>query len=140
MAKAPPAVAPAPAAKPAPAKPVAAKPAVAAAPPAKPAVPPKPPAAPPSAAAPKAALTELAQAKALLRIEAGQLFGAKAQKVIEKVDACKSVEEIYDVIVKVQGLLAKTGKGDPDVFLDRLTSGLQRIRAAQKAAAPVRRG
>ncbi len=67
------------------------------------------------------------------------MFGNKAPKVIEKVDACKSVEEIYDIIVKVQGLLAKTGKGDPDVFLDRLTNGLQRIRAAQKSAAAARR-
>jgi predicted component of type VI protein secretion system len=87
----------------------------------------------PAGAKPSAAATELAQAKALLRVEANYLFGGnaeRAKKVIDKVDACKSVEEIFDVIVKLQGALAKSGKVDPNVFIDRLTSGLSKLRAS----------
>lgn len=95
-----------------------------------------------AALAPTKAQSELAQAKALLRVEASYLFnGDKAKKVIARIDACKNTEEIFDLIVKLQGLLAKTGKVNPDVFLERLTSGLAKIREAQKAApaAPVAR-
>ncbi len=82
---------------------------------------------------------ELAQAKALLRVETGYLFsGDKAKQVVARVDACKNTEEIYDLIVKLQGLLAKSGKADPDVFLERLTTGLAKIRAAQRAMPPAR--
>ncbi|MBL8512636.1 MAG: hypothetical protein JNJ55_01490 [Betaproteobacteria bacterium] len=93
-------------------------------------------------AVPKAqgAQSELAQAKALLRVEAGYLFnGDKANKVVARIDACKNTEEIFDLIVKLQGLLAKTGKVNPDVFLERLTSGLAKIREAQKNAPAAQR-
>jgi hypothetical protein len=91
------------------------------------------PAAP--AAKPSEAAKELAQAKALLRVEAGYLFGDKAPRVIARVYACKSVEEIFDVIVKLQGLLAKSGKADPNVFIDRLTTGLSKLRDARQKGA-----
>jgi hypothetical protein len=89
----------------------------------------------PAAVAPTKEQSELAQAKALLRVEAGYLFnGDKAKKVIARIDACKNTEEVFDLIVKLQGLLAKTGKVNPDVFLERLTSGLAKIRESQKSA------
>lgn len=106
--------------------------------PAKAAGPAQPKATPP--AKPVAAVTqkeqgELAQAKALLHVEASYLFsGDKAKQLIARIDACKNTAEIYDFIVKLQGLLAKTGKANPDVFLERLTSGLAKIRESQKAA------
>ncbi|MBL8519393.1 MAG: hypothetical protein JNK75_01865 [Betaproteobacteria bacterium] len=74
---------------------------------------------------------ELSRAKALLRTEAGYLFGTKASQVVARIDACRSIEQIYDLIVKLQGHLAKGGKVDPGVFLERLSAGLAKIRQSQ---------
>ncbi len=80
-----------------------------------------------------AAVDEVSIAKRLLSIEAKHLFGTSAARLLPKIEACKTIEEIYDIIVKFQEHLAKTGKVDPDVFLDRLTKGL--AEAKKRAAA-----
>lgn len=80
-----------------------------------------------------APIDEVSIAKRLLSIEAKHLFGTSAARLMPKIDACKSIEEIYDIIVKFQEHLARTGKVDPDIFLDRLTKGL--AEAKKRAAA-----
>lgn len=87
----------------------------------------------PSAPRESAAVDEVSIAKRLLSIEAKHLFGTSAARLLPKIEACKTIEEIYDIIVKFQEHLAKTGKVDPDVFLDRLTKGL--AEAKKRAAA-----
>lgn len=80
---------------------------------------------------------EVSIAKKLLVAEARHLFGGTAARLQPKIEACKSIEEIYDMIVKFQEHLAKTGKVDPDVFLDRLSKGLAEAkRRAAAGAAP----
>lgn len=80
-----------------------------------------------------APVDEVSIAKRLLVAEARHLFGATAARLQPKIEACKSIEEIYDMIVKFQEHLAKTGKVDPEVFLDRLSKGL--AEAKKRAAA-----
>lgn len=79
---------------------------------------------------------EVETAKRLLMLEARHLLGDSATRLQPRIEACASIAEIYDLIVKFQQHLSKTGKANPDVFLDRLTSGLQqaRKRAAKPAA------
>jgi hypothetical protein len=83
-----------------------------------------------------APVDEVSIARRLLSIEAKHLFGASAARLLPKIEACKSIEEIYDIIVKFQQHLAKTGTVDPDVFLDRLAKGLAEAkkRAAEGAS------
>ena len=82
---------------------------------------------------------ELETAKRLLLQEAKLALGAMAAKLRPRIESCRSIEEIYDLIVKVQQHLAATGKANPDVFLDRLTNGLATARrkssAGQRASA-----
>lgn len=73
-------------------------------------------------------LSELDNAKLLLLQEAKLALGKGAEKLRPRIDACQSIEEIFDLIVKVQEHLTASGKGDPDMFLDRLTSGLAAAR------------
>jgi hypothetical protein len=100
----------------------------------------KPPAAPAvarTAAAPLAGgSSELDRAKHLLLNESKLALGdAAAARMQPRIEACRSIEEIYDLIVKVQQHLAKGGKVDPDVFLDRLSQGLAAAREKNAAAA-----
>ncbi len=77
--------------------------------------------------------TELDNAKRVLSHEAKMVFGNSASKVQPRIDACGSIEEIYDLIVKFQQHLTNTGKANPEVFLDRLTKGI----ASARQQAPV---
>ena len=82
-----------------------------------------------SAAEPAAAKSgELDSAKRLLMLEAKLLLGSSAGRLTPRIAACESIEQVYDLIVKFQEHLAKTGKADPDVFLDRLSKGLAAVR------------
>jgi len=98
--------------------------------PAKPALVPAAVPAPASARAtgPAHVPTELDNAKRLLFQEAKAVLGNGAAKLKPRIDACNSIEDIYDLIVKFQEHLAATGKADPSVFLDRLTRGLAAAR------------
>ena len=78
-------------------------------------------------------LSELENAKLLLLQEAKLALGKGAEKLRVRIDACQSIEEIFDLIVKVQEHLTASGKGDPAIFLDRLTTGLA---AARKKTQP----
>ncbi len=80
------------------------------------------------------AFTELDNAKRVLSHEAKMVFGNSASKVQPRIDACGSIEEIYDLIVKFQQHLTNTGKANPDVFLDRLTKGIASARKQAPAA------
>ena len=71
---------------------------------------------------------ELDSAKRLLMLEAKLLLGTSAGRLTPRIAACESIEQVYDLIVKFQEHLAKTGKADPDVFLDRLSKGLAAVR------------
>jgi hypothetical protein len=71
---------------------------------------------------------ELDHAKRLLLQETKHVLGVGASKLRPRIEACRSIEQIYDLIVKVQEHLTATGKADPGVFLDRLTSGLAAAR------------
>lgn len=83
------------------------------------------------------AVDEVSIAKRLLVAEARHLFGETAARLQPKIEACNSIEEIYDMIVKFQEHLAKTGKVDQDLFLDRLSKGLAEAkRRAAAGAAP----
>ncbi len=73
-------------------------------------------------------MSEIDNAKMLLLHEAKLALGKGAEKLRPRIDACQSIEEIFDLIVKVQEHLMASGKGDPDMFLDRLTSGLAAAR------------
>lgn len=73
-------------------------------------------------------VSELDNAKLLLLREAKFALGKGAEKLRTRIEACKSIEEIFDLIVKVQEHLASSGKADPDAFLDRLTTGLAAAR------------
>lgn len=76
-----------------------------------------------------AGATELDRAKHLLLTESRLVLGADAAtRMRPRVLACKSIEEIYDLIVKVQQHLAKGGKVNPDVFIERLSKGLATAR------------
>lgn len=86
------------------------------------------------AAEPAAARSgELESAKRLLMLEAKLLLGAGAGRLTPRIAACESIEQVYDLIVKFQEHLAKTGKADPDVFLDRLSKGLAAVRSQPAA-------
>ncbi len=78
--------------------------------------------------------SELENAKQLLMLEAKLALGKGAEKLRTRVEACRSIEEIYDLIVKVQEHLTETGKANPDVFLERLSSGLATAR--KKSSSP----
>lgn len=84
--------------------------------------------------------SELDTAKRLLAAEAKLLFGDAAAKLHPRIEACHSIEDIFDLIVKFQQYLAANGKVNPDVFLDRLTQALAAARkppaAAKRASAP----
>lgn len=91
--------------------------------------------APPPAPSPVA---ELENAKRLLLLEAKLLLGKGSEKLRSRIEACRSIEDVYDLIVKFQHHLATTGKANPDVFLDRLAKGLATARhktsAGQRAS------
>ena len=89
----------------------------------------------PVAAAPKASTAglsdvsdEVLNARRVLAAEAKILFGRGAVKLQPKIDACQNIEQIYDLVVRFKDHLATTGKGDPDVFLSRLSAGLSAAR------------
>jgi hypothetical protein len=88
----------------------------------------------PSTTTPAAAASEIESAKRLLLLEAKMALGAGAAKLTPRVQACTTIEEVYDLIVKFQQHLAKTGKADPDVFLERLSKGLASVRNRPVAA------
>lgn len=82
---------------------------------------------------------EVESAKRLLLLEAKMVLGAGAAKLAPRVQACTSIEQVYDLIVKFQQHLAQTGKADPDVFLERLSKGLATVRSrAGSATSPPR--
>jgi hypothetical protein len=92
------------------------------------------PVAKPAAPAVAAASSEIENAKRLLLLEAKLALGDGAAKLAPRVVACTTIEEVYDLIVKFQQHLAKTGKADPDVFLERLSKGLASGRNQSAAA------
>lgn len=94
------------------------------------------PAAKPLSPAAQAASGEIENAKRLLLLEAKLALGAGAVKLTPRVVACTTIEEVYDLIVKFQQHLAKTGKADPDVFLERLSKGLASVRNQSAVARP----
>jgi len=69
-------------------------------------------------------------------MEAKLALGGGAAKLRPRIEACASIEEIYDLIVKIQEHLATTGKSDPGEFLDRLSNDLA---AARKKSAGVKK-
>ncbi|MBI3716833.1 MAG: hypothetical protein HY255_12645 [Betaproteobacteria bacterium] len=78
-------------------------------------------------------LDELANAKLLLQHEAEQFLGASAEKLRARIDDSRSIEEIYDLIVKIRSHVArKTGDADSDKFLDQLIAGLAGARKKAK--------
>lgn len=97
------------------------------------------PVAPAKTPAAPAANTEVESAKRLLLLEAKMALGAGAAKLVPHVQACTSIEQVYDLIVKFQQHLAQTGKADPDVFLDRLSKGLATVRSRTGSAKPAPR-
>jgi len=104
------------------------------APPAKPKAAETKPAPPPPAPKPEEEeLDELANAKLLLQQESEQFLGASAEKLRERIADVRSIEEIYDLIVKIRAHVArKTGDADSDKFLDQLIAGLAGARKKSK--------
>jgi hypothetical protein len=82
----------------------------------------------------EAPVGELDNAKQLLLFEVKLALGKGAEKLRPRIQACSSIGEIYDLIVKIQQHLKDTGKADPDVFLDRLTDDLAKARKKSSAA------
>ena len=85
----------------------------------------------PAIAVKKILLSELDVAKRLLTLEAQHLMGNSAARMQPRIEACRSIAEIYDLIVKFQRHLSRTGTANPDVFLDRLTRGLEAARKSK---------
>ena len=83
---------------------------------------------------PKASSSELDNAKHLVLLETRMALGKGAEKLRPRVEACRSIEEIFDLIVKVREYLTTTGMANPDVFLERLTTGLATARNKSPAA------
>lgn len=79
---------------------------------------------------PKAAISELDAAKRLLALEVRHLMSADAYRMQPRIEACKSISEIYALIVKLQRHLSGTGNATPNVALDRLVRGLEAARKA----------
>jgi len=77
---------------------------------------------------PKGAISELDAAKRLLALEARHLMGTSADRMQPRIEACTSIAEIYDLIVKLQRHLSKKGDSAPHVSLDRLIRGLEAAR------------
>ncbi|MEO8384248.1 MAG: hypothetical protein ABI583_03320 [Betaproteobacteria bacterium] len=77
---------------------------------------------------PKVAISELDAAKRLLALEARRLMGAGAARMQPRIEACTSIAEIYDLIVKLQRHLHSKGNAAPNVSLDRLIRGLEAAR------------
>ena len=96
-----------------------------------------PPVASPSRAAttarpqPKDAISELEAAKRLLALEARHLMGAGADRMQPRIEACISIADIYDLIVKLQRHLNNKGNTAPNASLDRLIRGLEAARKSQ---------
>ena len=96
-----------------------------------------PPVAQPSRAAtaampqPKGAISELDAAKRLLALEARHLMGATADRMQPRIEACTSIGEIYDLIVKLQRHLSSKGNAAPNTSLERLMRGLEAARKSQ---------
>ncbi|MCY7389474.1 MAG: hypothetical protein LH481_15685 [Burkholderiales bacterium] len=74
---------------------------------------------------PKAAISELDAAKRLLTLEARHLMGAAADRMQPRIEACTSIAEIYDLIVKLQRHLSSKNNAAPNASLDRLIRGLE---------------
>lgn len=85
----------------------------------------------PDIAVKKILLSELDVAKRLLTLEAQHLMGNSAARMQPRIEACRSIAEIYDLIVKFRRHLSRTGTANPDVFLDRLTRGLETARKSK---------
>ena len=85
----------------------------------------------PDIAVKKILLNELDVAKRLLTLEAQHLMGNSAARMQPRIEACRSIAEIYDLIVKFRRHLSRTGTANPDVFLDRLTRGLETARKSK---------
>ena len=83
---------------------------------------------------PQAPSSELDNAKHLVLIEVKMALGKGAEKLRPRIEACSSIEEIFDLIVKVREYLTTTGKANPDVFLERLTTGLATARKKSTSA------
>lgn len=77
---------------------------------------------------PKAAISELDAAKRLLVLEARRLMGSAADRMQPRIEACTSIAEIYDLIVKLQRHLSSKGNAAPNISLDRLIRGLEAAR------------
>ncbi len=96
-----------------------------------------PPVAQPSRAAtaampqPKGAISELDAAKRLLALEARHLMGAAADRMQPRIEACTSIADIYDLIVKLQRHLSSKSNAEPNESLDRLIRGLEAARKSQ---------
>ena len=79
----------------------------------------------------KGAISELDAAKRLLALEARRLMGAGADRVQPRIEACTSIGDIYDLIMKLQRHLSSKGNTAPNVSLDRLIRGLEAARKPQ---------
>ena len=58
-------------------------------------------------------------------------MGAGADRVQPRIEACTSIGDIYDLIMKLQRHLSSKGNTAPNVSLDRLIRGLEAARKPQ---------
>ena len=84
---------------------------------------------------PQAAISELDAAKRLLALEARHLMGASADRMQPRIEACTSIADIYDLIVKLQRHLTTKGDSTPNESLDRLIRGLEAARNTRTLSA-----
>ncbi len=76
---------------------------------------------------------ELANAKKLLLQEAKHFLGPKAEKLRSRIDDTHSIEEIYDLIIKIRASIMRSDEADPDEFLEQLIVGMQSARKKKPA-------
>jgi hypothetical protein len=79
-------------------------------------------------------LDEVGRAKQLLLMEAKRFLGPGAEKLRSRIEQSQSIADVYDLIVKVREHITKTGKGDPNVFLEDLITGLAFARKKSPSA------
>ena len=59
-------------------------------------------------------LSELDRAKQLLLHEAKNFLGPKAEKLRARIDSSQSIEQLYDLIVKIREKIMMSDEGDSD--------------------------
>ena len=80
---------------------------------------------------PKGATCELDTAKHLLSLEVQRLMAVGADRMLPRIEACKSIADVYDLIVKLHRHLSRRGGDKSMKSLDRLISGLEAARKSR---------